>query len=109
MTGSHSYQHSTRGTNEDTTSSYLDPRHTLDRKPEQSHYTRDGGTNSTTTPELERHTSEPKGSTSTNSTEIASHQTTNLYPHHQTKSQKHPDPSQKTLATPVTENQPPNA
>src|SRR5580693_8827792 len=105
MTGSHSYQHSTKEINEDTTSSYSDPQHTLDRKPERSLYTKDGGTSSTTTPELKHHTLESKDSTSTNSTEIASHQTTNPYLHHQTKSQKHPDPSQKTLATPATENQ----
>jgi hypothetical protein len=48
---------------------------------------------------------ESKDSTSTNSTEKASHQTTNPYPNHWTKNQKHPDPSQKTPATPATENQ----
>jgi hypothetical protein len=99
------YRHSTKETNEDTTSSYLDPQRTLDRKPEQLHYTRDGGTSSTTTPELKSHTWESKDSTSTNSTEKVSHQTTNPYLNHQTKSQKHPDLNQKTLVTPATENQ----
>jgi hypothetical protein len=93
------YQHLIRGINEDTTSSYSDPQHTLDRKPEQLPYTKDGGTSLTTTPELEGHTLESSNSISTNSTEKVSHQTTNLYPNHQTKNQQHPDQSQKTLAT----------
>jgi hypothetical protein len=56
-------------------------------------------------PEPEDHTLEPRDSTSTSLTGRASHQTTNQYPNHQTKNQKHPDPSQKTLATPPTKNQ----
>src|SRR5580693_4448823 len=105
MTGSHLYQHPTKGTNEDTTSSYLDHQHTLDRKLERSPYTKDGGTSSTTTSGPEDHTLESKGSTSTNLTEKAFPQTTNPYPNHQTKNQEHPDPNQKTLATPVTKSQ----
>src|SRR5580693_9931699 len=105
MTGSHLYQHSTKGTNEDTTSSYSDHQHTLDRKPERLPYTKDGGTSSTTTSGPRNHTLESRGSTSTNLTEKASPQTTNPYPNHQTKNQEHPDPSQKTLATLVTKNQ----
>src|SRR5580693_3908267 len=105
MTGLHSYRHSTKGTNEDMTSSYSDPQHTLDRKPEQSLYTKDGGTSSITMPEPEDHTLESRDSTSTSSTGKASHQTTNQYPNHQTKNQEHPDPNQKTLATLVTKNQ----
>src|SRR5580693_7746940 len=105
MTGSHLYQHLTRGTNEDTTSSYSDHQHILDRKPEQLPYTKDGGTSLTTTPELEGHTLESNGSISTNSTEKASHQITNQqYLNHQTKNQRHRDPSQKTPVTPATEN-----
>src|SRR5580693_7145743 len=105
MTGSHLYQHSTKGTNEDTTSSYSDHQHTLDRKPERLPYMKDGGTSSTTTSGPEDHTLESRDSTSTSSTGKASHQTTNQYPNHQTKNQKHPDPNQKTLATPATKNQ----
>jgi hypothetical protein len=99
MTGSHSYRHLTRETNEDTTSSYSDHQHTPDRKPEQLPYTKDGGTSSTTTPEQENHTLESNDSTSTNSTEKVSHQTTNLCPNHQMRNQQCPDPSQRTPAT----------
>jgi hypothetical protein len=80
------------------TSSYSDHQHTLDRKPEQLPYMKDGGTSLTTTPELEDHTLESNGLISTNSMERVSHQTTNPYPNHQMKSQEHLDQSQKTPA-----------
>jgi hypothetical protein len=92
------YQHLTRGTNEDTTSSYSDHQHTQDRKPEQSPYTKDGGTSLTMMSEQEGHTSESNVSTSTNSTERVSHQTMNPYPNHQMKNQQYPDQSQRTPA-----------
>jgi hypothetical protein len=99
MIGSHLYQHSTRGINEATTSSYLDHQHTLDRRPKQSQYTKAIGTNSSMTLEQEGHTLELNNSISTNLTEKVSHQTTNKHPNHQTKSQRHQDHNQRTLAT----------
>jgi hypothetical protein len=56
-------------------------------------------------PEPEDHTLESKDSTSTSLTGKAFHQTTNPYPNHRTRNQKHPDPSQKTPATPATKDQ----
>jgi hypothetical protein len=96
MTGSHLYQHSIRETSEDTTSSYSDLQHTLDRKLEQSHYTKDGGTSLTTTLEQKDHTLGSNGSISTNSTERVSHQTMNKHPNRQTKNQQHQDQNQRT-------------
>jgi hypothetical protein len=96
MTGSHLYQHSTRGINEATMSSYSDHQHTPDRRPKQLQYTKAIGTNSNTTPEQGSHTSESNDSISTNSMEKVSHQTTNEHPNHQTKSQQHQDHNQRT-------------
>jgi hypothetical protein len=93
------YQHSTRGINEATTSSYSDHQHTPDRRPKQSQYTKAIGTSSNMTPEQEDHTLESNDSISTNSTEKVSHQTTNQHPNHQTKNQQHRDHSQKTPVT----------
>jgi hypothetical protein len=84
------------------TSSYSDLQHILDRKLEQSHYTKDGGTSLTMMSEQEDHTLESNDLISTNSTEKVSHQTTNKHPNHQTKNQQHQDQNWKT---PVTTNQ----
>jgi hypothetical protein len=104
MKGSHLYQHSTRGINETTTSSYSDHQLTPDRRPKQSQYTKAIGTNSNTTPEQEGHTLESNDLISTNSTEKVSHQTMNKYPNRQMKNQQHQDHNKKTPAT--TMNQP---
>jgi hypothetical protein len=93
------YRHSTKETNEDTTSSCSDHQHTPDRKPEQSPSTKDGGTNSITTPEQESHTLGSNDLISTSSTEKASHQTTNLCLSPQTKNQQHPNQSQRVPPT----------
>jgi hypothetical protein len=74
-------------------SSYSDHQHIPDRRPEQSHYMKDGGMNSITMPEQEGHTLESNDSISTNSMEKVSHQTTNKHPNHQTKNQQHQDQS----------------
>jgi hypothetical protein len=96
------YQHSIRGTNEDTMSSYSDHQHTPDRRPEQSQYTKATDTNSNTTLEQGSLTSESNNLTSTNSTEKVSHQTMSKHLNPQTKNHQHQDQSQRT---PVTTNQ----
>jgi len=93
------YQHSTKGINEVTMSSYSDHQHTPDRRPKQSQYMKAIGTSSNMTPEQEGHTLELNDPTSTSLTEKASHQTTNKYPTHQMKNQQHRDHSQRTPAT----------
>jgi hypothetical protein len=90
------YQHLTKGTNKDTTSSYSDHQHTPDRRPKQSQYTKASGTNSNTMSEQENHTLESNDSISMNSMERVSHQTMNEHPNHQTKSQQHQNRNQRT-------------
>ena len=107
MIGSHSYQHLIRETNEDMTSSYSDPQHTQDRRPEQLPYTKDGGTSSTMTPEQKNHTLESNDSTSTNSTEKVSHQITNPQSSStQTKNLPYQDPNRQNHAKMIYQHSP---
>jgi hypothetical protein len=92
------YQHSTQGTNEDTTFFYSNHRHLQDRRPKQSQYMKAIGTNLSTMSELRNHISGLSDLTSMNSMERVSHQTTNEYLNHQMKNQQHRGHSQKTPA-----------
>ena len=99
MTGSHLYQHLTRGINKDTMSFYLDHQLLRDRRPKLSHYMKDIGTNLNTTPEQESLTSELNDSISTNSMERVSHRTANKHLNLQMENQQHQNQSQRTPAT----------
>jgi hypothetical protein len=99
MKGSHLYQRSIKGTNEDTTSSYSDHQLLQDSEPRQSLYMKAFGTNLNMIAEQRNLTLGMNDPTSMSSMEKVSLQTTNKSLNHQTKNQQYPDHSQKTPAT----------
>jgi hypothetical protein len=92
------YQLSTKGTNEDTTSSYSGHQQLQEKGPKQSPYTKGIGMNLNMIASQSNPTSELNDSTYMNLTERVSHQTMNKFLNPQMKNQLHLDPNQKIPA-----------